>query len=251
MELQELKRNLFSYYLFGRKQSVQIGNETSQPEPIVCGVPQGSINVSDYIQRCWLSSSTFRYSNICWRQRYLPFEQITDQLQKKLQDFEFVENWRESIGLIMNTKKGKTEVMLFETSRKVKNQIIEIQHRLSTIFQSLSYKYLGVKLDQTLQLGDQIDPIYKKASGRLSLMKSLRPNLTVSAALSIYKAILLSIFIYCSVVTAVYSKSFEMKISRFEERAYGIIGRKTKVTIRNIQKKMLCTQVYKCIIQMY
>lgn len=152
-----------------------------------------------------------------------------------------------SIDLITNTKKGKTEVMLFGTPRKVKNQTIEIQHRFSTISQTSSYKYLGVKLDQTLQLGDHIDSVYKKASGRLSLMKRLRSNLTVSAALSIYKAMLLPIFTYCSIVTAVYSKSFEMKISRFEERAYVIIGRKSKATIRTIQKKRLCTQVYKCI----
>ena len=37
------EKELFSDYLFGRKQSVRIGNETSQPEPIVCGVPQGAI----------------------------------------------------------------------------------------------------------------------------------------------------------------------------------------------------------------
>lgn len=40
---EETKRTLFVNYLVDRKQTVCIGKETSAPESITCGVPQGSV----------------------------------------------------------------------------------------------------------------------------------------------------------------------------------------------------------------
>ena len=54
--------------LFGRKQSERFRNETSPPETIMRVVPRGSISGSPLFLTTfngWLSSSTFRDSDVC------------------------------------------------------------------------------------------------------------------------------------------------------------------------------------------
>ena len=137
--------------------------------------------------------------------------------------------------------------MVFGISQKIKNRSLRIQHNFSNINTS-TYKYLGVKLDQTLSLCDHIESTYKKASVRLYLMKRIRPNLTAAAALTVYKTMLL--FAYCSIITGSYTETMERKIRSFERRAYNIVfptqnTNSLKIPrIRDFQKERLCLQVY-------
>ena len=59
-------------------------------------------------------------------------------------------------------------------TKKIKNKNLEINHNNNKISNTSSYKYLGVKLDQTLSLRDHVESVYKKASARLYLLKSPR-----------------------------------------------------------------------------
>ena len=102
--------------------------------------------------------------------------------------------------------------MMFGTSQKMKNKTLKIQHNFYELSNTSAYKYLGVKLDQTLTLRDHIESTYKKASARLYLMKRIRPNLTTAAALTVYKTMLVPIFTYCSIVTGSYTETMERKI---------------------------------------
>ena len=76
-------------------------------------------------------------------------------------------------------KACKTECMIFGTSQKLKNKELNITYRHQSDSKSSSYKYLGVTLDQTLSLSDPVTKTYKKATGRLNLLRRLRPQLTV------------------------------------------------------------------------
>ena len=90
-----------------------------------------------------------------------------DELQSKLQaDFQAVSKWFQSVDLIINMKKGKTECMLFGTVQKVKNKSLIIENNSKVVSNTVTYNYLGVKLDQSLSLREQIDITYKKTSGR-------------------------------------------------------------------------------------
>jgi hypothetical protein len=75
-------------------------------------------------------------------------------------------------------------------------------------------------------------------------MKRIRPQLTTDAALTLYKTMLLPVFTYCSIITAVYNKTIEKKINNFDNRACSIIYKGQKpikdISIRKIQKKRLC-----------
>ena len=110
--------------------------------------------------------------------------------------------------LVCNMKKGKTEAMLFSTQKRIKDQSLNIQHHLNSLSYTSTYKYLGVKLDQTLALRDYVESAYKKASGRLYLLKRVRHLLTIDALVKLYKCMILPVFTYCSMLTNIFTKSF-------------------------------------------
>ena len=174
-------------------------------------------------------------------------------LNRLQSDFNAIADWMESIDLVTNMKKGKTEVMLFGTSQKVKNQSFDISYRFTKITNTTCYKYLGVKLDQNLSLSEDIESVYKKASSRLYLMKRVRPQLTTDAALALYKTMLIPIFTYCSIITSLYTETIKKRISSFERRAFHIIFNKETqkaknvLSIKTLQKRRTCIQVFSCI----
>ena len=249
---------LFTNYLFNRTQSVRVGPEISNPEKITCGVPQGSIlgpvlfliTFNDIV-------TVLKHSNIITYadDTVIYFsgkskESIQDRLQS---DFNAIADWLESMDLVTNIKKGKTEVMLFGTSQKVKNQSLDISYRFTKITNTTCYKYLGVKLDQNLSLSEHIESVYKKASSRLYLMKRVRPQLTTDAALTLYKTMLIPIFTYCSIITSLYTETVKKRISSFERRTFHIIFNKETqkannvLSIKTLQKRRTCIQVFSCI----
>ena len=74
-----------------------------------------------------------------------------EEIEKSLSsDFKAIANWMTENELIVNMKKGKTECMLFGTKQKIKEKRLDVTYRDQTINNTTVYKYLGVKLDQTL-----------------------------------------------------------------------------------------------------
>ena len=116
----------FVDYLFNRSQTVEINGCRSIVEPIVSGVPKESIlgpplfiifynDFPDHIQSCEVimhaDDAVIFYGN-------KDPTVIEIQLNK---DMENVKNYCFTNELIINTKKGKTEVMLFGTSKRLKS----------------------------------------------------------------------------------------------------------------------------------
>lgn len=125
-------------------------------EIVTCGIPQGStlgpllflLTFND-IEPVLKHSKIITYAAdqlyICQENQQV----IQAQLQN---DFTVVAEWLEAMDLISNMKKGKTEVMLFGTPQKIKDKSPNIQYRFKQFSTTTSYKYLGVKLDQSLSL---------------------------------------------------------------------------------------------------
>ena len=176
-----------------------------------------------------------------------------DEVQSKLQaDYQAVSEWFQSVDLITNMKKGKTECMLFGTVQKVKNKSLIIENNSKVVSNTVTYNYLGVKLDQSLSLREQIDITYKKASGRLYLLRRIRPQLTVEVALTIYKTMLIPLFTYCSIISSTYTETLNQRVSSFQQKAHEVIFKRksnfpNNASIRSIQRKRLSTQVFNCV----
>ena len=62
----------------------------------------------------------------------------------------------------MNMKASKTKCMIFGTSQKIKNKELNIAYCHQNISKASTYKYLGLTLDQTLNLNDDLTKSYKK-----------------------------------------------------------------------------------------
>ena len=253
------EKDQFVNYLFNRKQAVRFGSDLSKPHNVTCGVPQGSIlgpllfllTFND-IESVLNHSKIITYADDTVI--YVPGKSLKDIEICLNEDFHEIVTWLESMDLVCNMKKGKTEAMLFGTSRKVNNHSLNIIHRFTKLSTTTAYKYLGIKLDQTLSLHDHIDSSYKIATGRLYLLKRVRPQLTIKGAIQLYQSMILPIFTYCSILTSIYTRTFEEKISSFERRAYRAIFNHYaigndigKVSMRHLQKRRLCTQVFNCI----
>ena len=142
-------------------------------------------------------------------------------------DLNLVANWLNKNELVVNMKKGKTECMLFGTSQRTKDLVLNVEHHSHSINFTKTYKYLGVKLDPSLQLTEHISSTYKKVTGRLYL---LGRQLTVKAALAIYNSMPIPLFTYCSILTCNTNNTYKEKLRRFGERADKIVFREMTTT---------------------
>ena len=209
MELQWL-----TDYLFLRKQIVHFNGVLSEPNPINTGVPRGSIlgpllfriffnDVHSPLCHCKIlnyadDTVIFTSSN--------DINAIKDSLS---QDLDNLSNWFRDNELIFNLKKGKTEVMLFGTGKRL-NLLQGCQVKLSVngapINTTTCYKYLGVHLDPTLNFEMHFRKIYK-AAGRVNLLQRICSNIDYFSAQRIYQSMIMPIFTYCGYISLGWSES--------------------------------------------
>ena len=137
---------------------------------------------------------------------------------------------------------------------KLKDHTLNVKFRDREILYTTSYKYLGIYLDPSLNMIEHLHKTYKKASGRLKLLKRLRSSLTITSALAIYNAMITPVFSYCAVLTTCSCSTYTRKLDSFEERAISIIVGQSK-HIANIKvpsvngniKKRCATLTFKCL----
>ena len=138
------------------------------------------------------------------------------------EDFPRVPTWLEENQLIVNLRNGKTECMLFETSQRTKNKVLDVALN-SILSETNSYKYLGVQLGQNLNTKDHTTQMYRNICSRLQLLKRLQPKITTKATVTIYQSMILLLVIYCSLVSY-NSKSYMKKAKSLHSRAGQTIG---------------------------
>lgn len=186
----------FTDYLFNRSQVVEVGNRTSASFNVVSGVPQGSIlgpilfliffnDFSEHLEKSkciQFADDTVIY--VANADPYIIETTLNDELEN-------VSTYLNDNELILNLKKGKTETVLFGTSKRLSRKntknTIQLAMQGQPIHHSTSYIYLGNELDSSLTLVDNFEKSYKKAAGRLNLLRKMRPFLSFEAA---YKIIL-------------------------------------------------------------
>ena len=85
--------------------------------------------------------------------------------------------------LIINLKPGKTEAMLFGSSKRLaKNpEQLRLTYNGTDIYFTKRYKYLGTIVDPSLILNDDFMKSYKKASSRIKMFQNFRNLLTLKA----------------------------------------------------------------------
>ena len=122
----------FTDYLFHRKMRVNYKGTLSTPIPIHCGIPQGSIlgpllsllhfnELRSLLKSCkmimYADDTVLYYSHKDMKE----IERVLSQ------DLCKVPKWLQENELVLNLKKGKTEVMLFGRKKRLNQQEREIE----------------------------------------------------------------------------------------------------------------------------
>jgi len=151
--------------------------------------------------------------------------------------------------LILNPKKGKTEFIVY-SSRK-SNQpkpTIEIDH--PTIYQPSSYEYLGVTLDNHLNMVDHIRKVQKRIRSRINLLRKIRHKISPSVAESIFTSMISPLFFYCNHAFLSMNKTWMNKFESLLNRAKLVIN-STKSrnwpTVNTQRKRKLLLDVFNCL----
>ena len=85
--------------------------------------------------------------------------------------------------MVLNLKKGKTEFVLYGTTKRLKGAPgVKITINGTEVLNAEVYEYLGVSVDKSLSFSDQFDKVYRKAVTRVHLLKRVRQKLTTQAA---------------------------------------------------------------------
>ena len=119
-----------------------------------------------------------------------------------------------------------------------------------------SYTYLSILLDQTLNLTEHFNKIYKRSHGRLKLLLKMRKSMTTRAAVSVYNAMMiLPVIMYCSLVNPWARMTKQQQLENFECKAREIIFQNEDPSkfminiprLRDLQRKKLCSLTFQCI----
>ena len=151
---------MVSRYLFCRSQQVSYLGTLSSPQSIFCGVPQGSILVPllfivyfNDAANAIVNSKILMYADDTVL--FCSHKDINTVQRCLEDDFRLLSQWLKDNELIVNFKKGKTEVMVFGTHprlKKLQNDPIRIEHCGNMINSTTSYKYLGIQLTPSLNM---------------------------------------------------------------------------------------------------
>ena len=109
------------------------------------------------------------------------------------QDLICLERWCNENGMVINTSKTKSMLI---TGKRIRNNASTISTSIDAklndaeIEQVLSFKLLGVSLDQDLSFTTQIDELCKKLSKRIGLLRHICPYLKQKQREIYYSAII-------------------------------------------------------------
>jgi hypothetical protein len=174
--------------------------------------------------------------------------EIENQLTSEMQG---VAKWLDENDLIINLNKGKTESMLLGTSRRIQSNPIRVYLNDKLINFTTKYRYLGVLVDQNVNLKEHFGQAFRKASGRLRLLKKIRSSLTMDAAESIYKCMIMPLLTYSSVVTLNLNATQTSRIENLQDRAARVIKSSESADLRlpdlmSFAKLQTCFLVKQC-----
>ena len=136
-----------------------------------------------------------------------------DEIRKCLdEEFHEIVKWLSNNKLIINLKAGKTECLLFGTTRKLsKMDELTIYLNGVKINTVTSYEYLGVIMDKSLTYRCNLTRTCKKAMSRVKLLARVRHTLTPHIAECVYKAMIRPLLLNCE-STIISSKSALTKL---------------------------------------
>ena len=192
----------FNTYLTDRSQSVVVNGSTSEPQPILFGVPQGSL-IGPLLFIIYINDLPSVVSH-CKIQLYAD-DTLLYISSSSVTDIELSEDLRHIIEWLNNNflylYYSKTKIMLSGAHQRLSriNKFL-VKAKDTVLSRVYQFKYLGVILDPSLSWNDHVDDIGRNVSMRLGMLRRARKVIPRESCITLYNAMILSIFDYCAVI---------------------------------------------------
>ena len=212
---------LMRNYITTRTQVTTVNGNTSSSRNVECGTAQGSIlgpliyiiYVNDVLNVLDCENDIFLYADdmlIISRDKNV--DQMIVALQGKMDN---IFSWCQSNRLTKN--QGKTKYMVISSMDVKLSCGISIGDQ--TIRRVKQYEYLGMIIEERLNMDKQIECIYKKANKKLCIMSRIRIVITDKTASKIYKTMIRPHLEYVDFIIDSGSKKLVSKMDRLQKRA--------------------------------
>ena len=142
------------------------------------------------------------------------------------QDLIEISNYFRKNHLIMNLNKGKTESMLIGTAKKLSkcNDELKLQYNSRNISSTNQYKYLGSKMNTTLNMNDHFNSVYKQSCNKLSILSKMSKRMTSDSLQMIYTSMIIPPLLYSSINNLGICETQKEKLKSLQRRAEMLIG---------------------------
>ena len=146
--------------------------------------------------------------------------------------------------LVLNSKKGKTEFVMF--AARVRNEPVKVTIDGNVINQPDLYEYLGVKLDSHLNMNFHYEQIYKRVSSRIKLLKRVRHQISTMVAETIFNSMILPLLFYCYPIFGGMNNTWLRTFESLMQKAKSIIKMRKKWPTFNTQlRRKIAIDVFK------
>ncbi|XP_057312380.1 uncharacterized protein LOC130653901 [Hydractinia symbiolongicarpus] len=181
---------------------------------------------------------------------YVAHKDVTRMEQLLNQDLERLSVYFRENELIINLKKGKTEVMLFGTAKRLKahDKALQVVYQENPVNFVSQYKYLRTVIDSKLMLNDNFDRSYKSASSRLRPLQRLRPCLTAEGAHNVFSMMIVPLITYSSALRIPITNTQLNKLKSLENRVSSIVRSDNIPSITGLVNRNICVLVKKCLL---
>ena len=227
--------NWFSFYLSGREQRVLIQGTSSDPSPLLWGVPQGSV-VGPVLFICYTTPvqdlihahgfSTMIYADDT--QLYISMKSSNrDQMMGKLDTcLKEVRSWMGCNHLVLND--NKMEVLHVASQFRPCQELSPINIDSGQVTSSTSVRDLGVIIDKNLNMSRHINIVCRNASLALRRIGKIRSFLNKTTTETLIHAFVSSLLDNCnSLLYGIPDKDLS-KLQRIQNSAARLIARSKK-----------------------
>lgn len=253
--------SLMKSYLANRRQKTIIDGVYSDTEPIVDGVPQGSVLgptlflcYNNDVVQTGLESGVGLYADDTVL--YMTGASLPD-LEKRMNDtLVRYTTWTTLNRLTINSK--KTKFMVFTGSRNPLPRQIDLRIGATQLEYCDTYEYLGLTLDSGLTFEHHIGKLIASCNHRLFTLSKICKYLDEKSAINIYKSLIMSKLNHCCIFYGDAKKTVTDRIQRMQNRALRIctlasrytsnlnLHIKCKVLPLNLRRKLdMCSLMFR------
>ena len=164
--------------------------------------------------------------------------------RKMQHDLDNIANWCKSNKLTLNI--SKTKSMLLGTKHRIKKtRYMPLNINNKQIDYVISYKYLGITIDQTLNFNLHMKQLIKTISYKLFLLQKLRYYITCKAAIQIFKSLVLPYFDYGDIIYQGASIKTLDKLQSLQNRGLRIcFGNRTLLNTAEMHREAKLCMLY-------